>query len=69
MNTMCEVGGGATSLVTMANRTLGRPGQRVASGAYIFLHYALLVAYISRGGEILQGTLLYADNDSNNIGY
>lgn len=34
----------------MVRRTLGDTGAAIASGAYIFLHYALLVAYISRAG-------------------
>jgi tyrosine-specific transport protein len=29
----------------------------LASGAYLFLHYALLVAYISKAGEILGNAL------------
>lgn len=41
--------------LTMVSRTLGKPGALLASGAYVFLHYALLVAYISKAGEILAG--------------
>eukprot|EP00892_Ulva_mutabilis_P010671 jgi/Ulvmu1/7977/UM004_0210.1 len=50
INTVCELGGGAVSLQSMVKRTLGDTGATVASAAYIFLHYALLVAYISRAG-------------------
>ena len=53
INTMCELGSGGVSLTSMAERTLGPLGTRVSSAAYVFLHYALLVAYISRGGSIL----------------
>lgn len=53
LNTMCELGSGGVSLTSMAERTLGKFGTRVSSAAYLFLHYALLVAYISRGGSIL----------------
>lgn len=53
LNTMCELGSGGVSLTSMAERTLGKFGTRISSTAYIFLHYALLVAYISRGGSIL----------------
>lgn len=35
---------------SMVKRTLGGPGAAVASTAYVFLHYTLLVAYISRAG-------------------
>mmetsp|Transcript_24549 Transcript_24549/g.58353 ORF Transcript_24549/g.58353 Transcript_24549/m.58353 type:complete len:344 (-) Transcript_24549:77-1108(-) len=55
LNTLCELGGGGVSIVSMAERTLGKGGTRLASGAYLFLHYCLLVAYFSRGGEALQG--------------
>ena len=34
----------------MVKRTLGGPGAAVASAAYVFLHYSLLVAYIARAG-------------------
>lgn len=53
LNTMCELGSGGVSLTSMAERTLGKKGTQISSAAYVFLHYALLVAYISRGGEIL----------------
>eukprot|EP00873_Tetraselmis_striata_P035180 jgi/Tetstr1/455444/TSEL_042273.t1 len=55
MNTMCDLGGGGVSIVSMASRTLGKTGTRVASAAYLFLHYCLLVAYMSRAGEALDG--------------
>ena len=51
--TMCELGSGGVSIVSMAERTLGKPGTRFAWGAYVFIHYALMVAYISRSGEIV----------------
>ena len=44
INTMCELGQGGVSISSMAERTLGRTGARAASAAYLFLHYALLVA-------------------------
>lgn len=53
VNTMCELGSGGVSLVSMAERTLGKNGTRAAGATYVFLHYALLVAYISKGGGIL----------------
>ncbi|GMH45738.1 hypothetical protein BSKO_13701 [Bryopsis sp. KO-2023] len=57
VNTMCELGSGGVSLVSMAERTLGKTGTRVASVTYVFLHYALLVAYISKGGGVVASFL------------
>lgn len=54
INTMCELGSGGVSLTSMAERTLGKTGTRVASAVYVFLHYALLVSYISKGSSIIQ---------------
>lgn len=45
---------GGTGILAMARQTLGRPGAIVAGLTYGFLHYALLVAYLTRGGEVLQ---------------
>ncbi|MCO5573122.1 hypothetical protein L7F22_026887 [Adiantum nelumboides] len=53
VNTMCELGSGGVSLVSMAMRTLGRKGVIGACISYLFIHYALLVAYIARSSEIL----------------
>jgi tyrosine-specific transport protein len=40
-------------LLAMVESTLGKLEARIAGGAYLFLHYALLVAYIAQGGDIL----------------
>lgn len=53
VNTMCELGSGGVSLVSMAMRTLGRAGVQVACWSYLFIHYALLVAYVARSSDIL----------------
>ncbi|XP_029120472.1 uncharacterized protein [Elaeis guineensis] len=53
VNTMCELGSGGVSLVSMAMRTLGKIGVQIACVSYIFIHYALLVAYVARSSEIL----------------
>ncbi|XP_038978184.1 tyrosine-specific transport protein-like isoform X1 [Phoenix dactylifera] len=53
VNTMCELGSGGVSLVSMATRTLGKLGVQTACLSYIFIHYALLVAYVARSSEIL----------------
>ncbi|KAJ8750312.1 hypothetical protein K2173_014227 [Erythroxylum novogranatense] len=57
VNTMCELGSGGVSLVSMAMRTLGTAGVQVACWSYIFIHYALLVAYVARSSEILTNFL------------
>lgn len=53
LNTMRRVGRPSLGLLAMVENTLGSMGARIAGGAYLFLHYALLVAYVSQGGEIL----------------
>ncbi|KAK9273440.1 hypothetical protein L1049_018250 [Liquidambar formosana] len=57
VNTMCELGSGGVSLVSMAMRTLGTAGVQVACWSYIFIHYALLVAYVARSSDILTNFL------------
>ncbi|KAL3752219.1 hypothetical protein ACJRO7_012951 [Eucalyptus globulus] len=57
VNTMCELGSGGVSLVSMAMRTLGKLGVQVTCWSYIFIHYALLVAYVARSSEILTNSL------------
>ncbi|XP_020275225.1 uncharacterized protein LOC109849764 [Asparagus officinalis] len=53
VNTMCELGSGGVSLVSMAMRTIGKTGVQVACWSYLFIHYALLVAYVARSSDIL----------------
>ena len=43
-------------LATVAE-SLGVSGARITGGAYLFMHYALLVAYMSQGGNILASAL------------
>ncbi|KAH7837722.1 hypothetical protein Vadar_017235 [Vaccinium darrowii] len=57
VNTMCELGSGGVSLVSMARRTLGTAGVQLACWSYIFIHYALLVAYVARSSDILASFL------------
>ncbi|KAJ0978930.1 hypothetical protein J5N97_014404 [Dioscorea zingiberensis] len=57
VNTMCELGSGGVSLVSMAMRTLGKIGVQVACLSYLFIHYALLVAYVARSSDILTNFL------------
>jgi tyrosine-specific transport protein len=53
LNTMRLVGRSGNGLLAMVESTLGKLEARIAGGAYLFLHYALLVAYIAQGGDIL----------------
>ncbi|BAY76714.1 aromatic amino acid permease [Nostoc linckia NIES-25] len=53
LNTMRLEGRPSIGLLGVVEKTLGKVGARVASSAYLFMHYALLVAYITQGGEIL----------------
>eukprot|EP00186_Timspurckia_oligopyrenoides_P005001 CAMPEP_0182450600 /NCGR_PEP_ID=MMETSP1172-20130603/42386_1 /TAXON_ID=708627 /ORGANISM="Timspurckia oligopyrenoides, Strain CCMP3278" /LENGTH=533 /DNA_ID=CAMNT_0024648267 /DNA_START=128 /DNA_END=1732 /DNA_ORIENTATION=+ len=57
--TMCTLGRSGVSILSMVEITLGAPGARLASGAYLFLHYAMLVAYISQGGSVLAEQVLH----------
>ncbi|TVT98012.1 hypothetical protein EJB05_56729 [Eragrostis curvula] len=57
VNTMCELGSGGVSLVSMAMRTLGTFGVRTACLSYLFIHYALLIAYVARSSDIITNTL------------
>lgn len=53
LNTMRMMGRPSLSLLTIVENTLGKQGARIAGGVYLFLHYAMLVAYIAQGGGIL----------------
>lgn len=56
-NTLCELGNGGVSLTSMSERTLGRLGTGLSGFCYVLLHYCLLVAYISRAGELTASAL------------
>lgn len=58
LNAMRLEGRVSVGLLAMVENTLGFVGARIAGGAYLFLHYALLVAYITQGGEILVSVLV-----------
>ncbi|MHC5597816.1 MAG: amino acid permease [Nostoc sp.] len=53
LNTMRTEGRPSIGFLAVVEKTLGKLGARLAGGAYLFMHYALLVAYITEGGEIL----------------
>jgi tyrosine-specific transport protein len=51
-----------SNLVSMAKKTLGRPGEIVAWVTYLLLLYSLLAAYISGGADIFNGLLSHYVN-------
>ncbi|MEH1956669.1 amino acid permease [Nostoc sp.] len=53
LNTMRTEGRASIGFLGVVEKILGKLGARIAGGAYLFMHYALLVAYITEGGEIL----------------
>ena len=44
-------------LLAIVEKILGKVGARIAGVAYLFNHYALLVAYMTKGGEVLTTTV------------
>ncbi len=50
--------GQGTNLITMATRTLGKPGFLLCWSAYLFLLYALMTAYIAGSGALLNDFLV-----------
>ncbi|NJN22263.1 MAG: tyrosine transporter [Leptolyngbya sp. RL_3_1] len=57
LNTMHTTGQPSLGLLATIQRILGRSGAIAAGGVYLFIHYALLVAYMARGGGILASAL------------
>ncbi|MGH1393963.1 MAG: amino acid permease [Trichormus sp.] len=57
INTMRLEGRLSVGFLAMVENTLGKLGARIAGGAYLFMHYALLVAYVTQGGQILISAL------------
>ncbi|CAJ1339668.1 unnamed protein product, partial [Effrenium voratum] len=51
--TMAATGKRSISLQSMAISSVGQAGAWLSSGAFVFLHMALLIAYCSKGGELL----------------
>lgn len=50
---MSSSGRRATSLRSMSTKTLGGVGSAISSFAFVIVHVGLIIAYISRGGELL----------------
>lgn len=53
INLLRSSGAASVPLNAMAARTLGAGGAAAASTAYVLLSYSLLVAYVSKGGELV----------------
>mmetsp|Transcript_43402 Transcript_43402/g.100026 ORF Transcript_43402/g.100026 Transcript_43402/m.100026 type:complete len:669 (+) Transcript_43402:23-2029(+) len=53
LSTMASSGETSISMQSMAAKTVGRNGASLVSVTFAFLHLALMVAYLSRGGELL----------------
>lgn len=53
VNTLCSLERDAVSITSMAEETIGEAGSRLCGVAYVFIHYALLVAYMLQGGKLL----------------
>ncbi|KAL1520448.1 hypothetical protein AB1Y20_022030 [Prymnesium parvum] len=53
VNTLCALDKKAVSIDSMAEETLGPAGAKLSGLAYVFIHYALLVAYMLQGGSLL----------------
>jgi len=54
VNLNLDTGSSATGgILSSAEATIGTLGSRVAGVAYLFIHYALLVAYCAQGGSVL----------------
>ncbi|QMS91623.1 tyrosine transporter [Nostoc edaphicum CCNP1411] len=53
LNMMRAEGLPSIGFLGVVEKILGKLGARIAGSAYLFMHYALLVAYVTKGGEIL----------------
>ncbi|BAY16825.1 aromatic amino acid permease [Nostoc sp. HK-01] len=67
INTMRLAGRPSVSLLAMIETALGLNGARMAGAAYLLLHYALLVAYITQGGEILMSAVSHVWGVQNSL--
>jgi tyrosine-specific transport protein len=54
LNTMRTEGRANIGFLGVVEKSLGKVGGRLTGGVYLFMHYALLVAYITEGGDILE---------------
>ena len=57
LNRLGQSGRPGTGILDLFQESLGPKWGKVGSGAYFFLHYAVMVAYIAQGGVNLDGAL------------
>jgi tyrosine-specific transport protein len=57
LNAMRLEGTASIGFLAIVEKNLGQLGARITGAAYLFMHYALLVAYITQGGDILISAL------------
>lgn len=65
LQAMRESGRPDLGLLATIERSLGKWGAIAAGIVYIFIHYALLIAYVARGGDILAAALENLGGDVN----
>lgn len=53
LNGMRHNGRASNGFLAMVESTFGKVGAQTTGAAYLFYHYALLIAYVSQGGKIL----------------
>ena len=57
LNAMARTGKPGIGLLNLVRDRLGPGSARLAGGLYAAMHYALIVAYLDRGGDILTGAV------------
>jgi tyrosine-specific transport protein len=61
LNAIRNHGLASSGVVVIIEQTLGKLGAQFALIVYLFFNYALLVAYVAKGGEILVGAIPITD--------
>ena len=64
LNRMAQTGRPGLGLLELYESSLGKTGSALGTGAYFFLHYAMMVAYIAQGGKDLEQILGWEQNGS-----
>mmetsp|Transcript_16078 Transcript_16078/g.24233 ORF Transcript_16078/g.24233 Transcript_16078/m.24233 type:complete len:505 (-) Transcript_16078:20-1534(-) len=57
LNALVKTASPDQSILTLTKLTLGDTGSKISGAIYVFIHYALLVAYTAQGGAIIGETL------------
>lgn len=64
LNRMAQTGKPGLGLLEMYQSSLGKVGNAFGTGAYFFLHYAMMVAYLAQGGKNVEQLLGWDGNGS-----